>query len=90
MTKEQGLALDPAKISGMCGRLKCCLNYEYETYEALRKNLPKAGKKIITQHGTGKVKHVNVIAQTISIELEDGRSIEMKAEEFKPEMLVSP
>ncbi len=51
MTKEQGLALDPSKISGVCGRLMCCLAYEYETYAELKKNLPKVGKKIHTSFG---------------------------------------
>ncbi len=88
MTKEQGLALDPAKISGLCGRLMCCLSYEYETYAELKKNLPKVGKKITTSSGTGKIRQVNVIAQKIVIEMEDGRIVEMEAVEYKPEMLV--
>jgi cell fate regulator YaaT (PSP1 superfamily) len=87
MTKEQGLALDPAKISGVCGRLMCCLSYEYETYAELKKNLPKIGKRITTSQGTGKIRQVNVITQKILIEMEDGHIIEMNADEFKPEML---
>jgi len=86
MTKEQGLALDPAKISGVCGRLMCCLAYEYETYADLKKNLPKVGKKITTSHGPGKVRQVNVITRKISIEMEDGRIIEMTTDQFKPEI----
>jgi len=86
MTKEQGLALDPAKISGVCGRLMCCLAYEYETYAELKKNLPKVGKKITTSHGPGKIRQVNVITKKISIEMEDGRIIEMTTDQFKPEM----
>jgi len=86
MTKEQGLALDPAKISGVCGRLMCCLAYEYETYAEMKKNLPKVGKKITTSHGPGKIRQVNVITKKISIEMEDGRIIEMTTDQFKPEM----
>jgi cell fate regulator YaaT (PSP1 superfamily) len=87
MTKEQGLALDPAKISGVCGRLMCCLSYEYETYAELKKNLPKIGKRITTSQGTGKIRQVNVITQKILIEMEDGHIVEMNADEFKPEMI---
>jgi cell fate regulator YaaT (PSP1 superfamily) len=90
MTKEQGLALDPAKISGVCGRLMCCLSYEYETYAELKKNLPKIGKRISTPQGTGKIRQVNVITQKILIEMEDGRIVEMNAAEYKPEMLAPP
>jgi cell fate regulator YaaT (PSP1 superfamily) len=88
MTKEQGLALDPSKISGVCGRLMCCLSYEYETYAELKKNLPKVGKKISTPQGIGKIKQVNVIAQKITLEMEDGRILDIDAAEYKPEMLV--
>jgi cell fate regulator YaaT (PSP1 superfamily) len=89
MTKEQGLALDPSKISGVCGRLMCCLSYEYETYAELKKNLPKIGKKITTSQGVGKIKQVNVITCKITVELEDGRFVDIKADEYKPEMLVT-
>jgi cell fate regulator YaaT (PSP1 superfamily) len=87
MTKEQGLALDPAKISGVCGRLMCCLSYEYETYAELKKTLPKIGKRITTSQGTGKIRQVNVITRKILIEMEDGRIVEMNADEYNPEML---
>jgi cell fate regulator YaaT (PSP1 superfamily) len=49
--KEQGLSLNPGKLSGMCGRLKCCLRYEYDTYVELRRGLPPVGKKVTTIHG---------------------------------------
>ncbi len=88
MTKEQGLALDPAKISGVCGRLMCCLSYEYETYAELKKNLPKVGKKIALPDGTGKIKQVNVITRKITVEMEDGRITDIDADAYKPEMLV--
>lgn len=86
MTKEQGLTLDPVKISGCCGRLMCCLAYEYDSYITAKKHLPKVGKKITTPYGEGKVKQVNVITQKIAVELEDNSVIEMQAEEIKPEM----
>ncbi len=55
MAKEQGISLNPAEITGMCGRLRCCLIYEYEQYVAARKSLPKRGKDVGTPHGVGKV-----------------------------------
>lgn len=88
MTKEQNLPLDPEKISGVCGRLMCCLEYEYETYVALKEGLPKVGKKIRTPKGVGKVKHVNVISNKISVELEDSVVIHININEYKSEMLV--
>ena len=55
MAKEQGISLNPAEITGMCGRLRCCLIYEYEQYVAVRKSLPKRGKEVGTPFGKGKV-----------------------------------
>ncbi len=88
MTKEQGLPLDPEKISGVCGRLMCCLAFEYETYVELKKGLPKVGKKIKTPQGAGKIKQINIVSKKISVELEDGLFYEMKIEDYKPDMLV--
>ena len=88
MTKEQGLPLDPEKISGVCGRLMCCLAYEYETYVELKKGLPKVGKKIQTPQGAGKVKYINIVSKKISVELDDGLFYEMKTEDYKPDMLI--
>jgi cell fate regulator YaaT (PSP1 superfamily) len=72
MAKEQNLALNPAKISGACGRLMCCLAYEYPTYMELKKDLPKVGKHITTKAGKGKVIRQNALAQTITLLLEEG------------------
>ncbi|WP_027623575.1 PSP1 domain-containing protein [Clostridium lundense] len=55
MAKEQNLSLNPTKISGICGRLMCCLNFEQETYEEIRKRLPKVGSIIRTEYGDGEV-----------------------------------
>jgi cell fate regulator YaaT (PSP1 superfamily) len=78
MAKEEGLPLNPPKISGICGRLMCCLNYEYETYKMLSKGLPREGERITTQEGKGKVLSVNVFRRSVSVELEDGKQIEIK------------
>jgi cell fate regulator YaaT (PSP1 superfamily) len=88
MTKEQGLPLDPEKISGVCGRLMCCLAYEYDTYVRMKEGLPKVGKRIQTAQGLAKVRQVNVIAHKLVIELEDGSITDMSIDDYKPEMLV--
>ncbi len=55
MAKAQGVSLDPSEITGMCGRLRCCLIYEYEQYVEARKHLPKRNKRVVTPEGEGKV-----------------------------------
>jgi cell fate regulator YaaT (PSP1 superfamily) len=82
MAKEQNLALNPAKISGICGRLMCCLAYEYPTYTELKKDLPKVGKHIVTKAGKGKVIRQNVLGQTVTLELEEGGEITVHASEI--------
>jgi cell fate regulator YaaT (PSP1 superfamily) len=81
MAKEQNLALNPTKISGVCGRLMCCLAYEYPTYLELKKNLPKVGKHITTRSGKGKVIRQNVLSQTVTVELEEGGEITIHGSE---------
>jgi len=83
MAKDQALSLDPAKISGLCGRLLCCLAYESDTYNGLKKELPKNGSRVMTAYGEGKVIKVNVISRTLLIELADSRRITIKADELK-------
>ena len=75
MAKEEGLPLNPPKISGLCGRLMCCLAYEYECYKILSKGLPKEGERIHTQEGKGKVVSVNVFKRKVTVELEEGKQI---------------
>jgi cell fate regulator YaaT (PSP1 superfamily) len=77
MAKEEGLPLNPPKISGLCGRLMCCLNFEYETYKFLSKGLPREGERVHTQQGKGKVLSVNVFKRTAMVELEAGGVIEI-------------
>jgi len=76
MAREQQLTLNPTKISGACGRLMCCLQYEYDTYRELKKDMPKIGKKIEVPEGRGKVIRQNVLERTYTVLLEDGREIE--------------
>jgi cell fate regulator YaaT (PSP1 superfamily) len=79
MAKEQNLSLSPTKISGLCGRLMCCLNYENEHYKAMRKLLPRVGSTIKTEDGEAEVVEANAITETVTakIILPDN-SVEMK------------
>jgi len=82
MAKQQGLSLNPTKISGQCGRLMCCLTYENKTYQQLKSQFPKIGKKIRTKDKAGKVIRHNVIGRRLAIRIEDGTEIEISIEEI--------
>ena len=69
MAKEQNLSLNPTKISGICGRLMCCLNYEQSTYEDIRKELPKVGSIVKTSEGTGEVIQNNIVKESVKVKL---------------------
>jgi cell fate regulator YaaT (PSP1 superfamily) len=84
MAKDQGLVLNPTKVSGQCGRLKCCLVYEQATYAELRKGLPKLGKRVITPVGEGRVVEVDVLRQRIRVGYGPGDSQVHPAAEIKP------
>jgi cell fate regulator YaaT (PSP1 superfamily) len=71
MAKDQGLSLNPTKISGQCGRLMCCLTYEHKTYSDLKKRFPKIGKNVATAQGNGKVLRHNILAGRLSIRMEE-------------------
>jgi cell fate regulator YaaT (PSP1 superfamily) len=75
MAKIQKTTLDPAKISGRCGRLKCCLRYEYDSYRALEQTLPPVGSKVVTAKGRGRVVAHEILAQKLLVEYEDERRI---------------
>ncbi|MEO1981080.1 MAG: regulatory iron-sulfur-containing complex subunit RicT, partial [Fuerstiella sp.] len=77
MAKMQKATLDPNKISGRCGRLKCCLRYEFDTYEAHRKELPKVGATVVTREGQGRVLAQELLVRKLLISLEDGRRVMM-------------
>jgi cell fate regulator YaaT (PSP1 superfamily) len=85
MAKEQGLSLNPAKISGQCGRLMCCLTYEFDTYRKLKKDMPKIGKSVITPSGKGKVIRHSAICNRITVRLEDGMETETAVDQLKKE-----
>jgi len=75
MAKLQKATLDPNKISGRCGRLKCCLRYEYDTYEAHRKELPKIGSTVVTKAGQGRVLSQELLSRKLLVSYEDGRRL---------------
>ena len=75
MAKLQKATLDPTKISGRCGRLKCCLRYEFENYDAIQKSLPKVGAQIVTRDGKAKVISQQLLAEQLLVETEDHRRI---------------
>jgi cell fate regulator YaaT (PSP1 superfamily) len=79
MAKLQRATLDPSKISGRCGRLKCCLRYEYDTYQVLQRELPPVGADIITNSGRARVLAQEILAGQILIETEDMRRIVIDA-----------
>jgi len=81
MAKEQGISLTPSEITGMCGRLRCCLNYEYELYSKLRKQLPKRNKRVKTPAGEGKVVEVLTLREMVVVDIpEQGRKTFSKDE----------
>ncbi len=84
MAKLQKATLDPAKISGRCGRLKCCLRFEYEVYEELAARLPAPGTVVETSKGKGRVIEQEILAQRLLVEFEDGRRISVPLEEVRP------
>jgi cell fate regulator YaaT (PSP1 superfamily) len=75
MAKLQKATLDPSKISGRCGRLKCCLRYEYDTYEDNRKEMPPIGATVVTKQGTGRVIGLELLAQKLLVQYEGQRQI---------------
>lgn len=78
MAKEQNLPLNPAKISGVCGRLMCCLGYEHKLYLELLKGLPKEGEKIEVEGGGGKVVCVNALKRSVTVDVGEGRQVEVQ------------
>ena len=83
MAREQGLALNPSRLAGMCGRLKCCLRYEYASYVELKRALPNVGKRVQCVKGDGRVVRQNTLKQTVLIQrFEDGGVVEVTLEDL--------
>ena len=81
MAKLQKASLDPTKISGRCGRLKCCLRYEYDNYVDTQRQLPKVGSRVVTRNGTMKVLNQQILAEQLLVETEDHRRMVIDASE---------
>ena len=82
MAKIQKSTLDPSKISGRCGRLKCCLRFEQDVYDEFQKELPNVGTRVLTQKGQGRVLAQEVLARRLLVEFEDGRRLPVKMDEI--------
>lgn len=81
MAKLQKSTLDPTKISGRCGRLKCCLRFEQDVYEEFQKELPPVGSRVVTAKGQGRVLAHEILARRVLVEFEDGRRLPVAVDE---------
>jgi cell fate regulator YaaT (PSP1 superfamily) len=82
MAKEQNLALNPMKISGICGRLLCCLAYENKEYVAMRKQMPQPKQEVSTSWGKGRVISTNLLKERVTVQLDDGMIKEVALDEL--------
>ena len=73
LAKDQGMPISPSKISGTCGRLLCCLNYEYQTYLEAAKDMPPIGSGVMTPQGIGRVCALHFLNNKVAVKLEDGK-----------------
>ncbi|MBI4976323.1 MAG: hypothetical protein HZC28_02515 [Spirochaetes bacterium] len=83
MAREQNLSLNTAKISGLCGRLMCCLSYEYHTYCEIKKGLPRQGDRIIFNETPAEIRDVNPLSRKVLIQTEDKRMLYIKVDDIK-------
>ncbi len=86
MAKNQNLSLNPTKISGVCGRLMCCLSYEHDIYEDFSKGLPKVGKLVATSKGEGCIIKHNPLEETVLVKMADDTTIEVRPEDILGEL----
>ena len=82
MAKEQDLPLNPMKISGLCGRLLCCLGFENKAYVELRQSLPRVGEQVTTPTGPGRVVAVNLMKQVVTVDIQAKGPVEIRSEEI--------
>jgi len=83
MAKDQNLPLNPSKISGVCGRLMCCLIFEHDTYKKMSKSLPRCGKRVQVGSEKGRVTRQNPLEGTVVIELEGGKEVELSPDKLE-------
>lgn len=86
MAKLQKSTLDPSKISGRCGRLKCCLRFEHDVYEEFQRELPQPGTHVVTAKGRGRVLAQEILARKVLVEFEDGRRLPIGVDEILSEI----
>jgi cell fate regulator YaaT (PSP1 superfamily) len=82
MAKKQDLSLNPSKISGLCGRLMCCLRYEAQTYKTLKKLMPNVGEKIELEMGKGKVVDRNLVKHTVEVDIGTDENLEVDVDDL--------
>ena len=90
LAKDQSLSLNPAQISGCCGRLMCCLMYEHQSYVEARRRFPREGRSIRTADGYQRVVSVNIFNETITLRSEDGQQRVVSVADLKKEMAARP
>ncbi len=83
LARDQGIPMTPGKITGACGRLLCCLNYEYQNYLEAAKTLPPIGSGVMTPDGVAKVFSLNFLKKTVSVKLEDGKIKEYSKDDIE-------
>ncbi|MCR5261492.1 MAG: hypothetical protein K6C94_06600 [Candidatus Gastranaerophilales bacterium] len=83
LARDQGMPITPGKISGTCGRLLCCLDYEYSNYVEAAQNTPPVGSGVITPDGLGVVAAVNILSGKINVKLQDGKTKEFMKDELE-------
>jgi cell fate regulator YaaT (PSP1 superfamily) len=84
MAKDQGLAQNPQRLSGVCGRLLCCLVYEEAYYRAQRKLVPRPGEQVTTKQGNGRVRDVDVLEMQVRVVLDSGELLTFEAADVQP------
>jgi cell fate regulator YaaT (PSP1 superfamily) len=82
LAKDQDLSLNPVKLSGACGRLKCCLSYEVDAYRDAKKLLPQQGARVMTAHGEGRVLELRAFNERCLVELADGRLMDIQSDQM--------
>ena len=83
MAKQQGLTPNPAKLTGMCGKLKCCLAYEHACYQELRKGLPKVGTHVDSPKGMGKITDLNILKRECAVQLFGGAMVRCPCDKLR-------
>ena len=90
MAKDQGLSMNPAKLTGTCGRLMCCLSYEEAAYEDANKRVPKVGKKVKTPNGIGVVMYSDLLRERVTVRFEKDEETEMEVFDASEVTLLNP